>query len=319
MISIKVNPTRVYDVELFGQIHRMEEPEYISFLENLDKLPRPENMYSVPMLDTRQWLERLWNQLQVKDMAKAAVKLEEWKQSVIMDDEPYTPGELKEDKDVKVYVQPAPEPEAVEEEKTEPKEIQPVAAIEPEVQEDSNTEAVEPEKREPRKWKKEDFDKYIAMAIDGVRPKEIIKTMVVELEIKPANAQQLFYNKIKPVVPMKIEAEPEPIPILAPAIVAKIEPIAPEPTVGHKPTVKMHLVDGELQEIKATGWGKSVAEIAKMYHVHTTAVEEIALMPVYDSARTFKDAVVVRDDMNTKYTTEALKQVYRATHIGTRW
>jgi hypothetical protein len=48
-------------------------------------------------------------------------------------------------------------------------------------------------------------------------------------------------------------------------------------------------------------------------------VSEIALMPGYDSARTFKDAVCIRESMNTKYQIEALKAVYRETHRNVRW
>jgi len=288
------------------------------------------------MLETVEWLERLWNQLHLKDRARAAVKLEEWKQEVIMDDETYTPGERKEDKDVKVYEPTLPE--AVEEEEAKPEEIQPVAADDPAAQQGSDTEAVEPEKKPLRKWKEEELQKYVDMAAEGIKPKEIKKAMADELDIKLSNANTLYYNKVLPThweqdlkakgivekpeyqgkepAILKVTPEPEPVQVIAPAIVDKISPVTESKP---KEPTKLHLEDGELKAFKDKTTGQSVAEIARECHVPQAIVEEIALMPAYDSAITFKDAVCVRESMNKNFSISELKKVYRATHIGTRW
>ena len=70
------------------------------------------------------------------------------------------------------------------------------------------------------------------------------------------------------------------------------------------------------KEVKAP---KTLRDIAREHSVPMDVVSEIAQMPPYDSARTFKDSVCVRESMNTKYKIESLKAVYRDTHHNVRW
>lgn len=251
--------------------------------------------------------------------------------------------------------------EALDPKETEPEEVQPVATNEPEAQRDSNTKAVEAEdllkekgmvekpeyqgkepaifeptpepdekpKKVPRKWTTGDFDKYIAMAIDGAKRKEIMQAMAEDLDITPGNATQLFYVKVRPFVPLESDAAPEPEPEPAPSGHVVMPAHTPAPTaveaidirsiaesVKFVPPVKPVHVPDYTKEVKAP---KTLQEVAREYKVPMDVVSEIALMPGYDSARTFKDAVCIRESMNTKYQIEALKGVYRETHRKVRW